>query len=297
MKPLLALEQHGSVGRASAFLGITQSALTKALQRAEDEIGQTLFRRTPKGVEPTPAGLIMLRYAKIMHSHSVETLNEIDGLGNAPGVLRVGGGASFVDSLLPQAMAKAVARHPSMEIRLTVESVERLMTRLRDAELDLLFISEPPGVLAMKDIRWSPLINDEMNIVARPDHPLAKKKNIQVDDLKHFGWVMGKKNDPQRSYLESVYREKRMVPPKVTIECLSRDVAVRIVQRSDLLTLVPNAQNNPDYKDLLQINCRDLQWIRIAGIATRQGFKLPIGGNILIQQTNEICRSYAVKRS
>ena len=287
---LLALERHGSITRAADALEITQSALTKGLRRAEDDLGQTLFVRHTRGVVPTEAGKIALAHARIIQNQCIETVNEIDGLRNFPGVLRVGAGASFLDSLLPHAMADTVARYPAIEIKLKVESVVSLLEQIRSGELDLLFISEPAGIAAMSDIHWTPLINDEMDIVARPGHPLAEKVGNEMGELKEYGWVLGSENDPQRKYLEGVFHAKDMVPPKVTIECLSREVAIQTVQRSDLLTLIPNLRTHPEYPTLARIDCPALRWIRIAGIVTREEFTLPTGGISLIKNIKKLCQ-------
>lgn len=290
VKTLLALERYGSINRASEALGITQSALTKALQRAESELGHPLFLRQSKGVEPTAAGKIVIKHAKVIHNHSVEAITGIGRLGNVQGALHVGAAASFIDTVLPRAMSHLVNHFPSIEIRVTSDSVEALIAKLRDAELDLLFIAEPPGVEVMQDIKWTPLMNDEMNIVARLGHPLAQKARISLTDLAPFNWVLGGKTDPQRSYLESVFSAHGMVPPTVTIECLSRNLSVRLVHYSDLLTLVPNAASNEVFQDLLCIDCQDLHWIRTAGVAAREGVKLPIAGSVLIREIKKTFR-------
>lgn len=287
---LLALEQFGSISRAADTLEMTQSALTKALRRAEQELGQVLFTRHARGVVPTAAGQITLEHARIIKNHSVETLNRIDDLRDFPGLLNIGGGASFLDSILPQAIAQVVTQYPSIEIRLRIESVPRLLDRLRDGELDLLFISEPLGVARLNDVEWTPLINNTMEIVARPGHPLAGKPNVSMAELDRFGWVLGSMNDPQRQFVESTFRAQGRISPRVTVETISRGVSLRIVQQSDLLTLVPGLGSNVEHRDVVRIDCPQLRWVRTAGTVTRIGFKLPTGGRVLLNRIRQICR-------
>lgn len=289
---LLALAACKGVTHAAQNLGMTQSAVTKALHRAEADLGQPLFVRHSKGVTPTAAGKISLEYARLIKGHSVETLNRIDGLQNFPSILNVGAGASFLDSILPAAIAEVVNTYPSISIRLKNESVSNLVTQIRNGEQDLVFISEPADIDAMRDLRWTPLIDDEMDIVAREDHPLAHRKSVEMDDLKSFGWALGNDLDPQRRYLEGAFRSKRMALPKVTVEALSRTVAVQIVRNSDLLTLVPSFGKNPTYQDLVRIDCPELRWVRIAGTVTREGVTLPNGGKLLIKYVRKLCQTH-----
>ncbi|MEJ2690267.1 MAG: LysR family transcriptional regulator, partial [Deltaproteobacteria bacterium] len=51
-------------GRTSQSCNITPSALTRAIQRLEDEVGKKLFHRDNRSVQLTPAGRRFLRYAE-----------------------------------------------------------------------------------------------------------------------------------------------------------------------------------------------------------------------------------------
>jgi LysR family transcriptional regulator of gallate degradation len=289
---MLTIEEHGSINAAASILGMTQSALTKALKRAEDEMGVRLFDRHTKGVSPTPSGLVALEHAKIIRGQSDQIMNAIDNLRNSPGRVQVGAGASFLDALLPRAIANVVARHPTAEIHLKVDSVAVLMNRLREGKVDLLFTSEFPGIGMMDDMEWMPLISNEMDVVARAGHPLAGQRNIDPSALRDYGWVLGGKNDPQQLYLESVFRARGWVFPHVAVECVSRTVAIRIVQQSDLLMLLPNMRTNPYHGDLVRIDCEGLSWTRIAGTTVRKGYRLPPAGRTLLSEIRNVCKTY-----
>lgn len=289
---MLTIEEHGSINAAANILGLTQSALTKALKRAEDEMGVRLFDRHTKGVTPTPSGKLALEHAKIIRSQSDQIMNAIDGLRNSPGRVLVGAGASFLDALLPKAIANVVSRYPTAEIHLKMDNAVVLLNMLREGKLDLLFGSEFPGVAAMEDIDWLPLIANEMDVVARSGHPLSGRRNIGPADLRDYGWVLGGQNDPPYLHLESVFRAKGWVFPHVAVQSVSRTVAIRIVQQSDLLTLLPNMRTNPYHSDIVRIDCEDLTWTRIAGIAVRKGYKLPPAGKTLLSEIKNVCETY-----
>ena len=287
---LLALSDCGSISHAAQALGMTQSAVTKALQRAETDLGQPLFVRTSKGVAPTSAGQICLEHARLIRSYSSEAMNRIDGIQNLPGVLNVGAGASFLDTILPAAIAAVVNAYPSISIRLKNESVANLVEQVRESKLDIAFTSEPPDIGSVRDLHWTPLVGDEMDIAGRKDHPLAQEEKVEMEDLKRFGWVLGNEVDPQRKYFESTFRARGMTLPKVTVEALSRTVAVQIVRSSDLLTVVPSFAMNTTFQDLARINCTDLRWVRVAGFVTRRSFTLPNGARLLIKHVKKMCR-------
>lgn len=292
IQTLIALEEYRSISAAAVALGTTQSALTKALRRAEDDLGQQLFERKARGVVPTVAGKAVLAHARIIQSHSIETLNAIDALRNFPGTLQVGAGASFLDALLPQAIAKVVSHYPTVEIGLKVNDPASLLNQLREAKLDLLFVSAMPGIESENDVDWLPMINDEMDVVARSGHPLAKLENVSLKDLHGYGWVLGGANDPQQRYLQNTFMAEGVVFPGATVESHSRTVAIRVVEQSDLLTLVPNLRTIPEHKNLTRINCPSLRWTRVAGIVVRKGHTLPPAGKTLVSQIRKACLNY-----
>jgi len=294
---LLAIAENGSLSAAAVALNTTQSSMTKALRRAEDELGEKLFERHTKGVVPTPAGEAALAYAKLIRQHGEATLNAIDALRDFPGNVLVGAGASFLDALLPAAIAKVVTKMPAARIRLRVEGAPQLLERLRNGELDVLFVSEVPGISSMSDVDWRPLINNEMDIVAREGHPLFDKSEVRLADLLDYGWVLGGETDPQQRHLESVFRARGLVLPIATVEALSRSVALRIIQQSDLLTVMPNLRTQSTELGIAKIVCPEITWVRIAGIAVRRGSVLPPAASELVAEIISQCEHHKMEDS
>ncbi|MBV1703191.1 MAG: LysR family transcriptional regulator [Hyphomicrobiales bacterium] len=64
LRVFLAVARYGSVTRAAAASNVSQSAVTQAIAKLEALAGSSLFRRTPKGVFPTPAGDILVERAR-----------------------------------------------------------------------------------------------------------------------------------------------------------------------------------------------------------------------------------------
>ena len=63
---LVAIAREGSLLAAAQAVGLTQSAVTKALQEAEAVVGERLFDRTNRGALPTQAGEVLLAHARLV---------------------------------------------------------------------------------------------------------------------------------------------------------------------------------------------------------------------------------------
>ena len=82
---------HGSIGRAAEALGLSQPALTKALQRVEAQAGLPLFERSANGMRPTQAGARFLERARRIQLEYDDALQEMQGIRTGQlGMLRLG---------------------------------------------------------------------------------------------------------------------------------------------------------------------------------------------------------------
>ncbi|MCH2221643.1 MAG: LysR family transcriptional regulator, partial [Dechloromonas sp.] len=76
LRYFLAIAEHGSFSKAAGAVHVAQSALSHQLAQLEDELGQALFQRLPRGVELTPAG-------RAFHPHALSILRQVDDARNS----------------------------------------------------------------------------------------------------------------------------------------------------------------------------------------------------------------------
>ncbi|HEX7858273.1 MAG TPA: LysR substrate-binding domain-containing protein [Sphingobium sp.] len=80
LRSFLKIVETGSISRAAESLGIAQPSLSQQLLRLEDEVGQTLFRRTARGVALTEAGRIFQEHARLILRASQQALEDVRDL-------------------------------------------------------------------------------------------------------------------------------------------------------------------------------------------------------------------------
>jgi DNA-binding transcriptional LysR family regulator len=122
--PLNALRAIEIVARAGALapaaeeLGVTIGAVSQHLRRAEERLGMELFARTPQGLKPVP------ELVDILPQLSAGFASLRDGLatltGAHEGILNITVGSVFASRWLIWRINKFSARHPGLEVRLTV---------------------------------------------------------------------------------------------------------------------------------------------------------------------------------
>ena len=147
----------GNLQAAAEELCLTQPAVSHRLKQLQEWMGEPLYRRTRRGVTPTPTGMHLLRLAEQIEA----TLDEAEAVrGDMRGLLR--GSLSLIashsnaESILPRVIVAFRARYPGISVRL-VTTNSRQAKATRD-QADLVFV-EDEAVFPAAEIgysrRWS----------------------------------------------------------------------------------------------------------------------------------------------
>jgi DNA-binding transcriptional LysR family regulator len=158
---LEAVARTGSFGRAARELGYTQSAVSQQMAQLERIVGQRLFHRPggPRRVEPTEAGLLLLRHADAIVAQIDAARADMAALAEGEaGTLRVGIYQSVGARLLPALVRRFRAQWPRVGVRVREESAAQDLLRLLEhGELDLTFAELP---VREGPFEWAELLQD-----------------------------------------------------------------------------------------------------------------------------------------
>jgi DNA-binding transcriptional LysR family regulator len=141
MRGFLAVVDTGSVTRAAAQLGRTQSAISMQIRKLEESLGQSIFIREPRGVRLTERGKQLLPYAQRvvgLLDEAATTLREKP----LSGPVRVGIPDEYVQSILPSVLASFSHRHPDTQVTIRCDFSAPQLAALNDDKIDLAVIYE-----------------------------------------------------------------------------------------------------------------------------------------------------------
>jgi DNA-binding transcriptional LysR family regulator len=171
---LEAVSRAGSFGRAARELGYTQSAVSQQIAQLERIVGQRLFNRPggPRRVEPTEAGLLLLRHADAIVAQLDAARADMAALAEGEaGTLRVGIYQSVGARLLPTLVRRFRAQWPRVSVRVREESAAADLLRLLEhGELDLTFAELP---LREGPFEWAELLQDPYVLLVSARSELA----------------------------------------------------------------------------------------------------------------------------
>jgi LysR family transcriptional regulator, low CO2-responsive transcriptional regulator len=133
-----AVADHGGVLAAAQSLGISQPAVTAQLRAAERLLGHALFRRTPSGMAPTPAGRAVAAYARRQSSQRRGLLASIAGLkAGRSGTLLVAGSSTTGEHWLPERVMTFRRRHPEVDVRVSIGNSEETLALIASGAVDV----------------------------------------------------------------------------------------------------------------------------------------------------------------
>ena len=238
---LVALDQFRHLGRASEFLSLTQPAVSKSLAEIERMFGLDLFVRSTRGTEPTPYGVTVVRFARSVLADFDRTRDEIEAVASgAAGRTRVGAMVVATPGLLARAVQMLKARSALTMVSIEEGDLTRLLPRLRVGELDLLVGRLEPGY-ASPDLETEALYEEPMSLIARPDHPMAKKARPRWEELAALPWVVPPPWASSRIKLNQIFYQHGLNPPVDLIESSSFLVTLTFVRQRPAIGFVARA--------------------------------------------------------
>lgn len=228
------IAELGHLGRASERLGRTQPALTKCIQRLEDELGAQLFVRGPRGVAVTPVGAVLLRRAKRLRTAMEASMREVsDFASGAAGHVRLGIGATLAEHLLPQVARRLMQDCPEVTLGVTIGMSTPLRGALQRDEIDLAIGPIQDTDDAEFEVRT--IGHDEVVVVAAHGHPLIGRR-LGLADLVPFKWVLPARGIAMRDFLDQTFSAGGLPPPVAHIEANSIVMLPRLITETNLLT-------------------------------------------------------------
>lgn len=234
----LAVAEEGQVRKAAQRLGISQPAVTKALQRLEKALGFALFERSVKGMTPTRVGEQFRQRTGALRGALRDAVKEATDLHlGALGLLRVGVSPLYTQQIFVPAFVQLHRQRPAATVRASVHLNDQLWRLLRQGELDLTISSLP--VLVPDDLRTITLMRDDLCMVARAGHPLQHQRRLRLADLAQVQWMLPGPDVAARRHVEARLAQAGLPAPRIALEVSNTTGQMRqILRDTDLVSLM-----------------------------------------------------------
>lgn len=177
--------ETGSISQAAEHLFITQPAVTKRIHTLEDYFGVKLFESAGRGVQATHAAQSLLPKIKLWLNdlgdihHTLSHEHE-----QVRGKLKMGTSHHIGLHHLPPHLKHYVQHYVDVTLDVHFVDSEQAHEQVLAGDLELAFLTLPPK--GDDRLRYVKIWNDPLVFVAAPFHPLAQKRQLQLEDLLDF---------------------------------------------------------------------------------------------------------------
>jgi DNA-binding transcriptional LysR family regulator len=181
MRYFLAVAEERHVGRAAERLHMAQPPLTRQIRALEDELGATLFVRTPKGMELTEAGQTLLDEVPNLLQLAQRARERTRAAGQgAIGRLDVGLFGSGVLDVIPRLLAQFHAERPEVKIVLHTMTKAEQLDALRERRLSVGFNRLVPPE---PDLVIETVLREQLRVALPAGHRLCDAAQVRIPDL------------------------------------------------------------------------------------------------------------------
>ena len=265
----------GTVRAAADKLNVAPSAISRQITQLEEEMACLLIERHRKGVRPTEAGELLLRYYREARSNEEACLSELQSIrGLKTGHITLAVGEGFIGDIMSKALPQFQALHPDLTLSLYVAGSNELIRRIDEDEAHIGVLFHPPHhqKLRSHEISLHPL-----RAIVPPNHPLTLlKRPVQLEEMMPYPIALQEAEFGVRQLISvAEFKHRIRFSPAMTVNSFS---LLKEFVRSDMgVTILPDFVVRRELEDGLVVSLPIEDSILTSGevhIVTRLGRQL-----------------------
>ncbi|NQS76304.1 MAG: LysR family transcriptional regulator [Peptococcaceae bacterium] len=241
---VLAVAKHNNFTRAAEEVKTSQSSLSQQINKLENELGVSLFIRTTRSVELSPAGAEFVAHAERIMEEVIDARRCVYGyVSFEKGDLKVGIIPVAGHYRIPNLVSSFKKNFPRVKLSLRESQCHELLEMLHDYHIDAAFVHQ---LCDEKNIHCIPLITDYMVILTSNSHPLANKKTVRLEEIQNENFIVppvtsGYNHDFQEACHEANFK------PRIILTCSSVKTIIGLVREGIGIAALPSGVSYMDW--------------------------------------------------
>ncbi len=231
------LASLGSLAATAEHLSMSPSAASMMLKEIEGIFGAKLFVRQGRGMALTEQG-------RALQPRCQTVLGEVSAMGaslsgSASPLLRIGAFPHTTTTVLPQIVRELLSGPMAWRLQILSDSADRLLQQLIAGDIDLLLGQLPRQATSSQSIgglAQRVLYQGQLSVVASRKHPLVGRRQLPMEDLLEWPWVLPGVQSTTRVALVDAFFRLGLDPPVPVVESPSFFYSLSLLADTDLLT-------------------------------------------------------------
>lgn len=236
LKTFLRVAALQNFTKAAEELGYSQSNVSIQMSQLEKTVGFPLFDRIGKNIRLTSYGEALIPYAQHVVSAAIELETFMKTNELLEGTIRVGMTNSLFELLLETALLNYHCRFPRVRLELFLDSTASLVDLLRHDKLDMACLIG--DALPRMDWKIWNAVEVPIVIVANSTHPLAREKEISLEQIAAQEIILMEESAPYSRQFEAALSARQLLC-RPFLRLQSADAALRLVERGCFVSVLP----------------------------------------------------------
>jgi DNA-binding transcriptional LysR family regulator len=282
----LTIVEHRSFRKAADVLGVSQPALSISIKQLEQSLGCLLLDRTPGHVVPTAFGLSLCESTRRIQQEvrlAQARLHEIHGI--TRGQITVGVSPYAFTETFAELLGEFINEYPGLELHTRVEIYESSVPLLASGQIDMAIvevIDRPrPAHLAYAVLYRNPFV-----IVARPGHPLTKRRRLHPADLMNYPWIYGTDMVNHVNNWRTTFEDAGMSPPTPVVSGGGLRFHEKLLASGDFLAVLPltHIKDSIAADKVVELGFPGIEWFNYMDILYREDISMSPGAKRLFDE-------------
>lgn len=294
LQAFVAVAERASFRQAASDLFLSQSALSRRIEKLEEGLGVKLFERTTRRVQLTNVGqtfLVNVRTA--LDGLEDAVLGVADLAAHRTGSVTLACVPSAVWHFLPKVLKQFSERFPRIRVRVHDESAQDVLNLVLSGEADfgINFTGAEDA-----EIVFEPIYKERYVLAMRHDHPLARRKELNWKETVGERYLSVAKSSGNRSVIDAALAgvEKH---PFVFCEVNHVSGVLALVEAGMGVAAVPGLSVLPGRPDtIVGVPLSNPAIHRTLGLISKRNHSMPPAARTLFEMLSEALRDTSLKK-
>jgi LysR family hydrogen peroxide-inducible transcriptional activator len=181
LRYILAVHRHGHFGRAAEAVHVSQPTLSAQIQKAEDELGLTIFVRQNKPITATEKGYALIEQAQVVVAAHERLVRLAEGkFQSLAGDLALGIIPTLAPYVIPWFLTEFAERYPQIQLNVMERTTDDVILGLQQRRIDVGMVATP---LDEQRIKERMLFHDPFYLYAHADDPILEQDEVDPRSL------------------------------------------------------------------------------------------------------------------
>jgi len=200
LKVFRTVATHLNFRRAAEELLLTQPAVTLQIKTLEQQVGVQIFDRSGSRISLTPAGAVLLEYARKIDALETAAFEALSPFAGEPrGELRIGASLTIAQYILPHILGEFQRRHPHIRPHVMTCNTEQVLEALVARDVAIGFIEGPT---LRRDVKTEVFLEDELVLMVPAAHEWSERSFVEPTELTHERLLMRERGSGTRRVVE-----------------------------------------------------------------------------------------------